>query len=644
MELDANGRAIDLPSRKVRALLAYLALRRGQPVPRDTLVALLWSERGEDQARASLRQSLSTVRKSLGEAAGEALVSTGETVKLESVWVDVEALERAMASASAPEELVQALDLYRGELLEGLAVGEPGFEQWLTAERERVRALVARLLTQASEKLESEGRIEDAITQIAKLVVLDPLNEEEHRRLMHLYARQGRHDAALSQFAQLKRELDRQLGVEPSSETLELLTGIKAQRRRGSGKGELSAGEADGARAKRPALPDKPSIAVIPFINMSADPEQEFFSDGISEDIITELSRYSELFVIARNSSFAFKNNATDTREIASQLGVRYLLEGSVRKSGNRIRVTAQLVDGNSREHVWADRFDREVDDIFAIQDDLARSIVSTIKGRVDVDLAKQASKKPTSNLSAYDCVLQAQALIHHYREDDFGKARVLLEKAVSLDPGYARAHGWLAYLVATELLYWHMSTEGIREAIALGEEGLRHDDSDSRCHLALGVAHLFDRQHDKAGHHLQRASALNPNDDLVMIELARYKMYSDEPLEGADIARQAIRQNPYHPNWYWNILGRCLHTAKDYRGAISVLRKIENTPFWSHVYLAACYTAVGEAGMAAVHREKAMALKPEFSLGQFETIFPYRNPEVLGEFMQGLRQANFPA
>jgi adenylate cyclase len=281
-----------------------------------------------------------------------------------------------------------------------------------------------------------------------------------------------------------------------------------------------------------PDLPDLPSIAVLPFTNMSAEPVQEFFSDGISEDIITELGRYKELFVIARNSSFAFKRTVIDSREVGRILGVRYLLEGSVRKMGNRIRVTAQLVDTLQAMQVWADRYDRDVIDLFDIQDELTCSIVSTVKGRVEATVVERMAHKPIGNLSAYECVIRAQALIHQYTQGSLARACVLLESAVALDPGMARALGWLAYVEAYESLYWQMSAATPDRAIELAEQGLALDASDNRCHLALGIVSLFRKEFEKSRHHLAKASALNPNDDLSMVEWGRFLMYTRRPPE----------------------------------------------------------------------------------------------------------------
>ena len=392
-----------------------------------------------------------------------------------------------------------------------------------------------------------------------------------------------------------------------------------------------------------PELPEKPSIAVLPFTNMSGDPGQEYFSDGITEDIITELSRFGTLFVVARNSSFAFRGNSIDIQEVSRNLGVRFVLEGSVRMVGNQVRITGQLIDATTGDHVWADRYDGDLADVFAVQDEITRSIVSTIAGRIqDFDLDRIKSKE-TANLSAYENVLRGQHLMHNYTEDDYAEARRFFEHAITLDPNFARAHAWMAY-VEFSIWIWHMAPEKLDHALQIGEAALALDDHESKSHLAVGVARLFRAEHDKAEYHLVRAAKLNPNDDLIMIENGRYLMYVNKPLEGANIVRQAMRQNPYHPNWYWNILGRCFHTAKHFEEAVSALERIRTPQFWNHAYLAVCYSELGQSDKAAMHLESVLSLKSDFTVAEFATVLPYRDEQVLQDFIDGFQRAGFPA
>lgn len=401
----------------------------------------------------------------------------------------------------------------------------------------------------------------------------------------------------------------------------------------------------NGAEAK-PAMVQsnaKPSIAVIPFLNMSGDPDQDFFSDGISEDIITELSRFRSLMVVARNSSFMFRGEAQDIREVGRKLGARFVLEGSVRKAGDRVRITAQLINGATGEHVWADRYDGELADVFAVQDEITGSIVSTIAGRIgDYELDRIRSR-PTENLSAYESILRAQQLMHHYTAQDYLKAQEHVAHAISLDPGFARAHALRAYI---EFSIWVVENDPQRleSALHLGKVALTHDDHESQSHLAVGVAYLFNREYEKAENHLSRALTLNPNDDLIMIENGRFLMYVNRPLDGAAIVQQAMRHNPYHPNWYWNILGRCFHTARKYAEAISVLERVSNPPYWVLAYLAACHAESGNRDKAEILKAATIAEKPDFTISDFSRALPYRNEKVLNEFLDGFRKAGFPA
>ena len=389
-------------------------------------------------------------------------------------------------------------------------------------------------------------------------------------------------------------------------------------------------------------LPDKPSIAVLPFTNMSGDPEQEFFSDGITEDIITELSRYKSLFVVARNSSFVFRGRAVDIREVGKALGVRVVLEGSVRKASNRIRVTAQLINAISGEHLWADRYDGDLVDVFSLQDEISRTIVSTIADRLEDSGADRLTGRPTSDLNAYEQVLRGQKYLHQYSKEDYDLARECFQSAISSDPKFARAYGFLA-MVEAYSSFWDDEPSRLDRAVRIGEGGLALDQHESKCHLALGLAHLFRAAHDKAGYHLSRGSELNPNDDLIMVESGRYQMYVGRPQEGAELVRRAMRRNPYHPNWYWNILGRCLHTAEAFEEAIPVFERITTPQFWTHAYLAACHAALGHTDEAAEQVRKTLALKPDFTVSAFSKFLPYRNAADLNRFLESLRRGGLP-
>src|SRR5690242_20227802 len=267
--------------------------------------------------------------------------------------------------------------------------------------------------------------------------------------------------------------------------------------------------------------PKKPSIAVLPLVNMSGDPEQEFFADGLTEDIITELSRFRDLLVISRNTSSRYKGKAVEVKKIAKELAVHYLIEGSVRKVGNRVRVTVQLIDAEGDRHIWADRYDRELADIFAIQDEVTSAVVATLPRRVEAATRERAANKPTENMAAYECVLTGKQLHHRSTKRDNAEALVMLERAIKLDPKYAHAHAWMACTLGQSWIngfcedrdaVWNRVMEELQIALSL-------DDNDSDVHRILAAVNLTHNDHDKATYHQERALALNPNDDLIVVQ-----------------------------------------------------------------------------------------------------------------------------
>jgi TolB-like protein/class 3 adenylate cyclase/Tfp pilus assembly protein PilF len=322
------------------------------------------------------------------------------------------------------------------------------------------------------------------------------------------------------------------------------------------------------------SLPVKPSIAVLPFTNMSGDPEQRYFADGITEDIIIELSRARGLFVIARNSSFSYRDKAVDVRRIAHELGVRYIVEGGVRRMADRIRITAQLIDAVSGSHLWSERFDRNIDDLFAIQDELTQTIVTTMTGRLEDAEIWNASRKRPDSLSAYDCLLRGVEQVRAHGPDVNRRARELFEQAVALDPRYALAHAYLALALVAENGYGNASDAIKQRALETALTAVRLDPRESRCHVFLGQVHRFRLEYDLAISHLERGLALNPNDATGMVHLASVLAVCGRAEEGVEILHRAIKLDPYL-RFYWGTLATCLYALRRYEEALAAHRKL---------------------------------------------------------------------
>jgi TolB-like protein len=467
---DALGNEIPIKSKKARALLAYLALPPGKERSREEVMALLWSERGDEQARSSLRQALSGLRKELGEGAVGALKVTDEWLALDPGLVAVE--------PASPDDV----------LLSGLHISDPAFDEWLRDERLRHEDVAA-----------------------------------------------------------------------PYTHTPE------------------------------PSLPDKPSIAVLPFTNLSADPEQEYFSDGITEDIITELSRFRSLFVIARSSSFRYKGQSPQVQDVGRELGIEFVVEGSVRKAGNRVRVSAQLVEAKSGNHLWAERYDRDLKDILVVQDELVHEIAAAVPGQLDAAAIHRARRQPVENLSAYDYTLRGQWLLNQ----DYGsrEARALFEKAIELDPQCAPAYTRLAAFHAYSVFaHGAPIDEAAEMARSLAERALTIDPTNSRIQARVAEAYHIMGEHELARRHIERAIELNPNDYEALFFAGVVFAYLGDHQEGLRWLHKLARHDPFMGDSDREGYFDLYYMMRRYEDAIAIFRGWHNPPPHLYMQLAATY------------------------------------------------------
>jgi TolB-like protein/class 3 adenylate cyclase/Flp pilus assembly protein TadD len=407
----------------------------------------------------------------------------------------------------------------------------------------------------------------------------------------------------------------------------------------------LAAVQSAAASKSEPATSNRPSIAVLPFTNMSGDPEQEYFADGISEDIITGLSKLRWFFVIARNSSFAYKGKAVAVKRAAHELGVRYVLEGSVRKGGNRVRITAQLIDAATGNHVWADRYDGDLTDIFALQDEITRKVVAAIEPKLLEAEGIRSQSRSTEDLGAWDIVMQATSLFWRLTKTEGEAAIAMLKQAVERYPDYAPAYSMLAFAMLTSrLLGWTLVAPQVKEAEALAARAAELDDSDPWAHLALGyVAHTM-RRTDAAAEEYQRAIDLNPNFAAAHGYLGFTLALAGRTDEAITHLEQAIRMSPHDPqNAIFNMALAVAHyLAGRYTEAITFGRKAvqqrDGTTAGHRIYIASLAQAgqIEEARIALQHLRELM---PNISIAWCEQHVPY-TPSPMAKFLDGLRKA----
>ncbi|MCA1408172.1 hypothetical protein I6F26_28590 [Ensifer sp. IC3342] len=417
--------------------------------------------------------------------------------------------------------------------------------------------------------------------------------------------------------------------------------------------------------AATPPPADKPAVAVLPFENMSGDPEQIYFSDGITEDIITELSRFRELMVIARNSSFSFRGKNIDVREIGRSLGVRYLVEGSVRRAGGRVRITAQLVDAATGAHFWVDRYDRALEDVFAVQEEISQSIVATVAQRIIQDSEVAARRRQPEDIHAYDLFLQGNRLSDVFTPEAQARAQALFEEALQIDPGFARAYTGLAWI------YLNRSVDGgvgvPREkdedrilALRQAEEALAKDPNDPRVHSTFGYMCLMWRDFDRAERHMDLARSMNPNDPLIQILWAWVQSCLGRPERALPAAEIAVRLNPCHPSWYNYFFSHILFgLGRDQEAADLLKRLIADAPARRHPrFMALRAAACGHLGRIEEAQQCASisieavgkywngdpAAGPREYVAWLVDAFYLRRDEDAERLREGLRRAGLPA
>ena len=658
---EASGRPLSFPTVKAEALLAFLVLRGSQGHYRDKLSGLLWGAASEVNARASLRQALLRVRKAWPSDEACCLLVDGKTVAIDNstVTVDVERFERC-AGESTPESWEMAASLYRGDLLDGLLINEPDFDDWLITERRRLQELALSVLRRLLDHYTATGAIERGIRVANRLLLFDPYQEAVQRTLMRFYLHQERRAAALAQYQQFSEILRREIGAEPEPET----QAVYRQLLDGAPVPEPPKDVEAGVPLEPPRPSPKPtspmrdlSIAVLPFENLDGDPDQKYLCDGIAEDIITGLTRFPELYVIARNSSFAYRNSCAEPQQIGRLLGVSYLLEGSFRRQGDSSRLTAKLVEADSGHQIWAEQYATPLADLFTVQDEISRRIVVTLVDRIAAERLKSARRKPPGSWRAYDHWLQGMSFLRRVDMDSLALARAAFHRAIETEPGYARAYAGMAmtYYHAWSCFAWNAWANLEGQAYDYARKAVDLDETDHQAHCILATAFIIKRQYQRAERHIDRALTLNPNDANTLANAALVWSFLGEPKSAVAAAETAVRLDPHYPDWYTALLGLAYYVARDYPSAISAMSLEPDAMCDTRAYLAAACAWDGDRDEADQHAQaflryctERLGGDPASDIGRYMDWViranVYRREDDAQHFIEGLRKAGLPA
>jgi adenylate cyclase len=395
---------------------------------------------------------------------------------------------------------------------------------------------------------------------------------------------------------------------------------------------------------------DALSIAVLPFDNMSGVPEHDYIGEGIAENILTDLSRFRDLTVIARNSSFAYKGKATRIQDIRRDLAVNYVLEGSVQRAGDRIRITAQLIEGATGKHLWAERYDRRVDDLFAVMDEITELIVGTLGTTYGGRLRKAASENATgagpTSFRAFDHFVQGMQELNKFAKESIPSAVAHFQQAVAINPRYAKAHAKLAWahLINADFGWAEDEAATVRKAREAADAAVLADDAEAWAHWAVAGCAMFDRQHDRALMRMRKALELNPNDADVLADMGLFCAWAGKAEEGLVHALRAVKINPHHPEYYADQLGWIYFDARQYENAIRTLDGLRTlcTPS-TLIYLAASHAALGHIEAARAIAAKLLAREPQSTVSYRTNLIPYHDDRDRDHVAENLRLAGLP-
>ena len=645
--IDPAGNEITVPGRKQQAMLGYLASQGDQPVTRDLLMGLFWGDRFPDQARQSLRQSISKLRKLLTFRDVSALLSDNETISLDLTKVDIDWSQFAkLISQSDPKSDALALSLFKGPLLDGQRGGSAEFEDWLLMERSRFNDIAFPVIERHAAFLLKSGQRERAGEMAGRLIALDPLREGSHRLLMRILAQSGQRAAAIKQFNLLSEMLRNDLDVDPDSETCQLLEDIKAPGTSGAKISINKTSQPDPSDAST-----KVAVTVLPFQSVGTDGEMPLFANGLAEDILTGLTKYRWLDVIAHQAGEADISGIADIREAAERRDVAYSIEGSVRQLGQRLRITAQLVDLTTGKYAWVQRYDRQSKNLFNLQDELAETIAASVESELVSFEGQKARALSKDNMGAWDCYHLGLATQYEFSTEGNARAQSLFRRAIDLDPEFGMAYARLSYAMVLSAIYFEADphTGLLDEALELARKATRIDDQDAVARFALGRAHLARGEYERSVFELKRAIELNPSLAQAHCGLGDSLAYMGKAEDAIPCFEEAVRLSPHDPHrWAFSMYGAVASIfAADFEKAVDWAQKsvhIPNSHYWANAALVSALGHMGDNNAADKAVKELLNRKSDFTCAfARERLFFLNDQNQIDIYVAGLEKAGVP-
>jgi TolB-like protein/Tfp pilus assembly protein PilF len=642
---DGSGTTLSLRTRKMRALLAYLAVNADKPQPRERLMTLLWGDRDERQARPSLNNALMSIRQLANDQGPALLDSDGEQVTLHG-----EALESDVARFRAllAKNPAEAAKLYDGLFLDGLSIPDPAFEDWLTATRSELHTTACDALQRAANAAAEKGDTHQAIDAVRRLVAFDPLREDAHRLLIRLLYDSGDRVAALRQYQACADILKKELQVEPDAVTKTLFEEIRRNESPLEASQTPSPGP-DAPSTETHASPlDKPSIAVLPFDNLGAESTAELFAEGLTEDVITALAKIPDLFVISSHSTRVYRGKAASAQDVGKALGVRYVLEGSIRTHGDKLRCSVQLVDTARGHHLWAERYDRLIGDIFALQDEIVRHVLIELQVRLTEGDGARSESRGTHNLEAWLHRVQGVAEIRRITREGSIRARDLFAAAHRADPNWSRPLAGIASCYFFEARNgWSTSREGsIAAGIEHAERAIAMDPEDPLGYIVLRVLNVLLGNHDKALALIEKAVSLAPGDHMAVCNLGNQLIWMEKADKAVATFERGMRLAPIVPRFFQRYYGLALQIIGHTDRAVVVLEKLaRHEPEYLEGLgqLAAAYVSAGQVDAAQATIKKILEQDPAYTASDYLAAVFFQNAERTEWLRKLLIKAGLP-